>query len=67
MSSKLSSNLFELYETAFKSGIERSAEAAQAWLHVPTMKLRAGEMTAGEVRAVKAVVGRIVAEIRALK
>lgn len=29
------------------------------WMHVPTLKLRAGEMTAQEVRTVVAVLGAI--------
>lgn len=33
------------------------------WMHVPTLKLRAGEMTAQEVRTVLAVLGAICAEM----
>ena len=33
------------------------------WLHVPTLKLRAGEMTAQELRTVKAVLNGLRAEL----
>ena len=38
---------------------ERAADLAEQWLDTETMKLRAGEMTAQEVRTVKAVVTAI--------
>jgi len=43
---------------------EECAESAVAWLHTPTLKLRAGEMSAQEVRTVKVVVAAIVQAIR---
>ena len=48
------------------STLKLAADKAGAWLHVPTMKLRAGEMTAGEVRVARAVVAAIVTDIQLL-
>lgn len=49
------------------AALERAAKVAEEWLSHGTMQLRAGEMTAQELRTAKAVVSAICATIRALK
>lgn len=42
---------------------ERSGEIIRKWLRTDTLKLHAGEMTAQELRTVKAVLRGVLAEI----
>lgn len=46
--------------------MELAAAVLRAWSSTDEMKLRAGEMTAQEVRTVKAVLGACIAEISSL-
>jgi hypothetical protein len=51
-------------QAAVRAERERCAKIADQWLDSPTMRLRAGKMTAQEIRSVKAVVTSIAAVIR---
>lgn len=49
-----------------RAAIEECAKVADAWKRADEIQLRAGEMTAQELRSVKAVVNSIAAMIRSL-
>jgi hypothetical protein len=46
--------------------VAKAVALVDEWLHVPTLKLRAGEMTAQESRTVKAVLTSLRKSIQAL-
>lgn len=46
-------------QEAARQAVEQFERQVSEWMHVPTLKLRAGEMTAQEVRTVIGVLGAI--------
>lgn len=49
----------KVWQEAARQAMEQFERQVSEWMHVPTLKLRAGEMTAQEVRTVIGVLGAI--------
>jgi len=64
---RLTALLTEARAAGHLAGLEEAAGIAEPWLSTGHARLHAGELTAAEMRAVKAVAGSILAAIRARK
>jgi hypothetical protein len=55
---------FDNFCAAYRSGMERAAEIAEEWDSPSKIRLHAGEMTAQEMRSVRAILKPVAAAIR---